>query len=152
MFLTFNFRSSANVCLRVCVTILVLILFVRCTHTYPFCPSCVVLASGLYYWNFSLPDVSVCLCVKVFREAVSSVFVCVCVCVIVSVCVCPFLYLLLVLSSFVRGLLLLAEQHQIVGHDVAHVQIDDPVHQVEADKTDRKYDARVLVDIRGRNS
>ena len=44
-------------------------------------------------------------------------------------------------------LLLLAQQHQIVGHDVADVQVDDPVHQFEADEAHRKHDARVLVDI-----
>lgn len=83
---------------------------------------------------------------------------CVSLCVCVCVCVCPFLLRLLCLIRYyfrlllVRDLLLLAEQHQIIGHDVAYVQIDDPVHQVEADEADREHDSRVLVDIRGCNS
>lgn len=42
------------------------------------------------------------------------------------------------------------EQDEIVGYYVTDVQVDDPVHQIEADKADRKDDARVLVDIRRR--
>lgn len=32
------------------------------------------------------------------------------------------------------------------------MQIDDPIHQIEANEADGKYDARVFVDIRGRNT
>lgn len=48
--------------------------------------------------------------------------------------------------------LLLAQEHQIIGDHVAHMQVDDPVHQVEADEAHGEYDARVLVDIRWRDA
>lgn len=36
---------------------------------------------------------------------------------------------------------------EIVGHDVGDMQIDDPVHQIEADETNGEHDARILVDV-----
>lgn len=47
-----------------------------------------------------------------------------------------------------RPLFVFSQEHQVVGHHVAHVQIYDPVHQVEANEADREHDARVLVDVR----
>lgn len=32
------------------------------------------------------------------------------------------------------------------------MQVDDPVHEVEADEADGKYDSRILVDVAGRDS
>ncbi|KAJ4429388.1 hypothetical protein ANN_21545 [Periplaneta americana] len=46
-------------------------------------------------------------------------------------------------------LLVLIQEHQVVSDHVADVQIDDPVHEVEADEADREDDARVLVDVAG---
>lgn len=43
--------------------------------------------------------------------------------------------------------LVLAQEHQIVGNDVAHVQVDNPVHQVEADKANGEHYTGVLVNI-----
>lgn len=54
-------------------------------------------------------------------------------------------------SRYAR-LLRLLEQHQIVRYHVADVQVDDPVHQVEADEADREHDAGILVDIRRRDT
>lgn len=51
-----------------------------------------------------------------------------------------------------RGLLVLLEQHQVVGDHVGHVQVHDPVHQVEAHEAHREHDARVLVYVRGRHA
>lgn len=48
--------------------------------------------------------------------------------------------------------LFLPKQDKIVGNDVTHVQIDDPVHQIEAYKADGKHNARIFVNIRGRNA
>jgi len=50
------------------------------------------------------------------------------------------------------SLLVCLEQHQVVGHHITDVQIDDPVHEVEADKAHRKHDPRVLVNVTGRDS
>lgn len=45
---------------------------------------------------------------------------------------------------------LVREQHQVIGHHVGHVQVHDPVHEVEAHEANREHDARVLVDVRRR--
>lgn len=45
--------------------------------------------------------------------------------------------------------LVLAQQHQVVGHHVAYVQVDDPVHEVEAHEADWKHYPGVLVNVRG---
>ena len=39
----------------------------------------------------------------------------------------------------------------VVGY-IRDVQVDDPIHEVEADETYREHDARVLVDVRRRTS
>lgn len=44
-------------------------------------------------------------------------------------------------------LLILLEEHQVVGYHVADVQVDDPVHKVETHEADGEHDARVLVDV-----
>ena len=36
---------------------------------------------------------------------------------------------------------------QVLSHHVRDVQVDDPVHEVEASETDGEDDARVLVDV-----
>lgn len=50
----------------------------------------------------------------------------------------------------IRPLLGLLKENKVVSHNVADVQVYNPVHQIEADKTNRKDDARVLVDVRWR--
>ena len=40
------------------------------------------------------------------------------------------------------------EHYQLLGNFVADVQVDDPVHQVEADESDGKEDPWVLIDVR----
>ena len=45
------------------------------------------------------------------------------------------------------SLLLLHKRHQIGGHLVADVQVDDPVHEVEADERDGEHDAGVFVHV-----
>jgi len=55
-------------------------------------------------------------------------------------------------ASLEDDALLLAEEHQIIGDHVADMQVDDPVHQVEAHKAHGEYDARVLVDVGGRDA
>lgn len=45
-------------------------------------------------------------------------------------------------------MLSLFERHQTRYFDVRNVHVDDPIHQIEADETDRKDDATVLVDVR----
>lgn len=49
-----------------------------------------------------------------------------------------------------RRLLRLLEQHEVVCDYVADVEINDPVHQIEANETYREYDAGVLIDVRRR--
>jgi len=39
------------------------------------------------------------------------------------------------------------EQDEVLGHLVADVQVDDPVHEVEAGKGDGEEDAAVLVNV-----
>ena len=41
---------------------------------------------------------------------------------------------------------------EVVGDDVRDMQVDDPVHEIEADEADWEHDTRVLVDIRRRES
>ena len=41
------------------------------------------------------------------------------------------------------------EQHEVLGDLVADVQVDDPVHEVEAGEGDGEEDAAVLVDPHG---
>lgn len=56
-------------------------------------------------------------------------------------------------SSWVRTFLfLLVQKHEVVCHDVADVQVDDPVHEVEADEAYGKHDAGILVDVTGCDS
>lgn len=49
-------------------------------------------------------------------------------------------------------LLLLVQEHQVVCYDVTDVQVDDPVHEVEADEADGKHDTGILVDVAGCDS
>lgn len=49
-----------------------------------------------------------------------------------------------------RRLLGLLEQHEVVRDHVADVEVNDPVHQIEANETYREYDAGILVDVRRR--
>ena len=44
------------------------------------------------------------------------------------------------------------EQDEVLGHLVADVQVDDPVHEVETREGDGEEDAAVLVDVRRRHS
>ena len=44
------------------------------------------------------------------------------------------------------------EQDEVLGHLIADVQIDDPVHEVEAGEGDGEEDAAVLVNVRRRHS
>lgn len=39
------------------------------------------------------------------------------------------------------------EQDEVLGHLVADVQVDDPVHEVEAGEGDGEEDAAVLVNV-----
>ncbi|PSN28971.1 hypothetical protein C0J52_28306, partial [Blattella germanica] len=43
-------------------------------------------------------------------------------------------------------------KHQVVCYYVTDVKVDDPVHQVETDETDRENDAGVFIDVAGCNS
>ena len=38
---------------------------------------------------------------------------------------------------------------QVLSHHVRDVQVDDPVHEVEADEGDGEDDAAILVDVAG---
>jgi len=49
-----------------------------------------------------------------------------------------------------RRLLRLLEQHEIIRDHVANVEVNNPVHQVEADETHREHDAGIFVDVRRR--
>lgn len=49
-------------------------------------------------------------------------------------------------------LFILLQKHQIVSHDVGNVEINDPVHEVEADEAHGEHDAGVLVDVRRRHA
>lgn len=51
-----------------------------------------------------------------------------------------------------RRLLGLLEQHEIVRNYVADVEINDPVHQIEADEAYWEHDAGILVDVRRRDA
>lgn len=51
-----------------------------------------------------------------------------------------------------RRLLRLLEQHEIVCNYVADVEINDPVHQIEADEAHWEHDAGILVDVRRRDA
>jgi hypothetical protein len=46
-------------------------------------------------------------------------------------------------------LLVLVEQHQVVGDDVTDVQVNDPVHEVETHKTNGEHNPRVFVNVAG---
>lgn len=48
-----------------------------------------------------------------------------------------------------HALLVLLEQYKVVSHHITDVQVDDPVHQIEADEADREHNAGVLVNITG---
>ncbi len=53
------------------------------------------------------------------------------------------------MSKLVRSCRVLAVQHhQVLGDLVAHVEVDDPVHQVEAGERHREEDPGVLVNVR----
>lgn len=41
----------------------------------------------------------------------------------------------------------MSERHQIVSEDIANVQVNNPVHEVEADKTHGENDTRVFIDV-----
>lgn len=41
----------------------------------------------------------------------------------------------------------LLDEDEIFGQGVRNVQVNDPVHEIEADKADGEYDARIFVDI-----
>ena len=41
----------------------------------------------------------------------------------------------------------LLDEDEIFGQCVRDVQVNDPVHEIEADEADGEYDARILVDI-----
>lgn len=45
-------------------------------------------------------------------------------------------------------LFILFQKNQIISHDVGYVEVNDPVHQVEADEAHGEHDARVLVNVR----
>lgn len=47
---------------------------------------------------------------------------------------------------------LAAQWNQAVHGRLADVNVDDPVHQIEAYETDRKHDPRILVDVAGRDA
>lgn len=49
-----------------------------------------------------------------------------------------------------RRLLGLLEQHEVIRDHVADVEVNDPVHQIEANETYWEYDAGVFVDVRRR--
>lgn len=51
-------------------------------------------------------------------------------------------------SNDLAALVVGIEHHEIVRHDVADVEIDDPVHEIEAYEAYRKHDAWILVDVR----
>nr|CAD7572422.1 unnamed protein product [Timema californicum] len=42
-------------------------------------------------------------------------------------------------------------QHQIVGHHVTDVEVDDPIHEVETNETHGEHYTRVLIDIARRD-
>ena len=43
---------------------------------------------------------------------------------------------------------LLVVKNEVFGGVVGDMQIDDPVHEIETDETNRKHDSRVFVDVR----
>jgi len=49
-----------------------------------------------------------------------------------------------------RRLFCLLKQHEVIRDHVADVEINDPVHQIEANETYWEYDAGVFVDVRRR--
>ena len=53
---------------------------------------------------------------------------------------------------FVLFILRSVDEFQIVCHDVGDMQINDPVHEVEADETDGENDARIFVNVGRRES
>lgn len=55
-------------------------------------------------------------------------------------------------ASTSSDLLRLLEQHEIVRDYIADVEINDPVHQIEADEAYREHDAGILVDVRRRDA
>lgn len=66
----------------------------------------------------------------------------VCVCVCEWVCVCAGIELrVCVLDCNGDSVLRVVDVFEIVGHHVGDMQIDDPVHQIEADETNGEHDS-----------
>ena len=51
------------------------------------------------------------------------------------------------INNWFTRLRLLIDEDEIVGQIVGNVQVNDPVHEIEADETDGEHDTRILVDI-----
>ena len=56
------------------------------------------------------------------------------------------------LLSVVERLRAWLMESEIISWIVGNMKINDPVHKIEANKTNWKYNTRIFVDVRGRTS
>lgn len=51
-----------------------------------------------------------------------------------------------------RPLFILFQKNQIISHDVGHMKVYDPVHEIKTDEANGKHYSWILVDIRRRHT